>query len=153
MKWQYIHLYNLFYIQSYIEYTYQSLIVVKINMMLETNTIENATIHCVQAMSSLFVLAFCWIAVLITKKKIFLRDKSYLIQYISMFSGIHCNWVARSANYTTKQTSSIQSVTCLINTVYTALITTVLSIWVNTFCINIFYILSFFKYLLAKHIV
>lgn len=89
MKWQYIHLYNLFYIQSYVEYTYQSLIVVKKNMMLDTNTIENATIHCVQAMSSLFVLAFCWIAVLITKKKIFLRDKSYLIQYISMFSGIH----------------------------------------------------------------
>lgn len=37
----------------------QSLIVVKKNMMLDTNTIENATIHCVQAMSSLFVLAFC----------------------------------------------------------------------------------------------
>lgn len=59
MKWQYIHLYNLFYIQAYVEYTYQSLIVVKKNMMLDTNTIENATIHCVQAMSSLFVLAFC----------------------------------------------------------------------------------------------
>lgn len=59
MKWQYIYLYNLFYIQAYVEYTYQSIIVVKKNMMLDTNTIENATIHCVQAMSSLFVLAFC----------------------------------------------------------------------------------------------
>lgn len=51
-------LYNILHIQDYVKYTYQSLKVVIISMMVKTSTIENAIIHCVQPMPSLFVLAF-----------------------------------------------------------------------------------------------